>query len=115
MNVYSYFHVVTRDDWRIAATLGVHHGGPADRDDGFIHLSTKDQVPQTLARHFPGQDDLLLMEIAAQHMPVLPYWEEGENGELFPHLYDSLPLSAIRRVHALALDENGVHAIPALA
>ena len=39
-------------------------------------------------------------------------WEASRGGQLFPHLYDVLPLSAVVRVWDLQLDENHKHLFP---
>ncbi|MBR84005.1 MAG: hypothetical protein CMF66_08865 [Magnetovibrio sp.] len=39
-------------------------------------------------------------------------WEPSRDGQLFPHLYGDLPLSAVRRVDPLELDTDGVHQFP---
>lgn len=69
-------------------------GSADDRRDGFIHLSTRDQLEGTLARHFAGRDGL---HIAAVDLSVLGdaiRWEAARD-EDFPHLYGDLPLTAV--------------------
>ena len=39
---------------------GVFHGSPVDIADGYIHLSCRSQVAETLDKHFSGIDGLML-------------------------------------------------------
>lgn len=47
--------------WNAALAIGVFAGSEDDARDGFIHLSTAEQVPGTLAKYFRNQPDLLLI------------------------------------------------------
>jgi len=100
--------------WREAEKTGVFSGAPIDLADGFIHFSTADQVKETAAKHFAGQDDLLLIAIdAAKLGPELKY-EVSRGGALFPHLYAPLDLANVLWVGPLPLGADGVHQFPAL-
>jgi uncharacterized protein (DUF952 family) len=83
-----------------------------DLADGFIHLSTAAQVRETAARHFSGQTDLLLISVDTIALGDDLKWEPSRGGDLFPHLYAVLPLSAVRAVEELPLGPNGVHRFP---
>jgi len=41
-------------------------------------------------------------------------WEPSRQGALFPHLYGTLPVSAVRSVHDIPLDVDGVPRLPSL-
>jgi uncharacterized protein (DUF952 family) len=100
--------------WREAERAGVFSGAPVDVRDGFIHLSTAAQVRETAAKHFRGQDDLLLIAVDADALgPGLRY-EPSRGGDLFPHVHGALPLSAVRWVKPLPRDANGGHVFPEL-
>ena len=85
----------------LSEAAGVFAGSPIDLLDGYIHLSTRRQVRETAARHFAGLDDLLLVAVTITALDVR--WEASRNGDLFPHLYGTLPLSQVRWVAPLAL------------
>lgn len=100
--------------WREAERAGVFAGAPVDHADGFIHFSTAAQVAETAARHFAGKEDLLLLAVDAAVLgPALRY-EPSRGGQLFPHLYGTLPLTAVRWVRLLPLGANGRHVFPEL-
>jgi uncharacterized protein (DUF952 family) len=98
--------------WREAEAAGRFDGAPVDRADGFIHFSTAEQSAETAARHFAGQDNLLLVAVDAAALgPALKY-EVSRGGALFPHLYGDLAVKAVQRVDPLPLDEKGRHVFP---
>jgi uncharacterized protein (DUF952 family) len=99
--------------WRAAERAGVFIGAPVDLADGFIHFSTAEQVAETAARHFAGQEDLVLLAVDSAALgPALRY-EASRGGALFPHLYGTLPLSAVRWMKPLPLGAEG-HLFPEL-
>ena len=98
--------------WRIAEAAGRFDGAPVDRADGYIHFSTAAQVRETAARHFSGQAGLLLVAVDPAQLGDDLRWEPSRGGDLFPHLYASLPISAVRRVEDLPLGPDGHHAFP---
>lgn len=99
--------------WREAERAGHLEGAPVDLADGFIHFSTAAQVAETAARHFAGQADLVLVHVDVDALsPALLRFEPSRGGDLFPHLYGHLPLSAVTRVVPLPLGDEGRHAFP---
>ena len=99
--------------WREAERIGAFTGAPVDRADGFIHFSTAAQVKETAARHFAGQGDLVLVAVDAAALGMALRYERSRGDALFPHLYGTLPLSAVRWVKPLPLESCG-HAFPEL-
>ena len=100
--------------WREAEAAGRFDGAPIDHADGFIHFSTADQVPETAAKHFAGQEELLLIAIDAKALGQDLKYETSRGGALFPHLYAPLPLSAVKWVKPLPLGADGRHVFPDL-
>jgi uncharacterized protein (DUF952 family) len=87
-------------------------GTSDDLRDGYIHLSAGHQVAGTLAKHFPGQEDLLLLTLDTDKLGPALKWEPSRGGEDFPHLYGPLDLAAIVKVDALQLDDDNRHILP---
>jgi uncharacterized protein (DUF952 family) len=108
------FKLIDRPSWRAAEGAGTFAGSVVDARDGFIHFSTAAQVRETAARHFAGQGDLLLVAVDAAALGDALRWEPSRGGDLFPHLYGALPLSAVRRVSDVGLDDAGQHVFPGL-
>lgn len=100
--------------WRDAEAAGVFSGAPVDLADGFIHFSTAEQVRETAAKHFAGQDNLLLIAIDAEKLGDALKWEVSRGGALFPHLYAPLDPASAVWVRPLPLGEDGKHEFPEL-
>lgn len=66
---------------------GVFAGSADDRRDGFIHLSTAEQLAATLDRHFAGETGLWLATLDTHALGAALKWEPSRGGALFPHLY----------------------------
>jgi uncharacterized protein (DUF952 family) len=101
--------------WREAERAGVFAGSTVDHADGFIHFSTAEQAAETAARHFAGQTGLLLVAVDAEALRERLRYETSRGGALFPHLYEALPLAAVRWVKPLPLGPDGRHVFPELA
>ena len=98
--------------WREAESHGRFEGAPIDLADGFIHFSTHDQAAATARLHFAGQDNLLLVAVDAGLLGDKLVYETSRGGALFPHLFATLDLSAVKWVKPLPLGEDGLHQFP---
>ena len=107
------FKIVGAHEWHAAEAEGRFIGSPVDLDDGFIHFSTAAQARETAARHFAGRKGLLLVAVDADALGEALKWEPSRGGDLFPHLYDVLPMTAVTAVHDLPLGPEGEHVFPA--
>lgn len=108
MLVYKIFRA---SEWETFRAAGETAGSPADLADGFVHLSTADQAPETAARHFPGEDDLTLCAFDACALGDALRWEPSRGGALFPHLRRSLRLEEVSWHAPLPL-QDGRHRFP---
>jgi uncharacterized protein (DUF952 family) len=106
------FKICPEPEWRAADAAGVYRGSVHDERDGFIHFSTSMQLPGTLAKHYAGQGNLLLIAVAAVALGGALKWEPARGGSLFPHLYAPLPAAAALWVRPIALAPDGTHIIP---
>jgi uncharacterized protein (DUF952 family) len=103
------YKIAPRTLWREAERAGAFEGAPIDLQDGFIHFSTGEQAVETAARHFSGQNDLLLIAVDAEALgPALKY-ELSRGGALFPHLYATLPMAVVKWVRPLPVGADGLH------
>jgi len=108
------YKIVPASLWREAEAAGRFAGSAVDRKDGFIHFSTAEQVAETAARHFAGENDLVLVRVDAARLGAALKWEPSRGGALFPHLYGELDLAAVSKVDALPLGPDGRHVFPPL-
>ncbi|WP_048648235.1 DUF952 domain-containing protein [Nitratireductor soli] len=109
------YKICPRPLWQEAEAAGVFNGAPIDLADGYIHFSTAEQARETAARHFAGQDDLVLVAVDAGALGEALRFEVSRGGALFPHLYAPLALGAVCWVRPLPLGADGAHLFPGLA
>lgn len=106
------YKIIDRDEWDTARACGRYTGSADDRRDGFIHFSTAAQMKVTAAKHFAGQQNLVLLALEAGRLGEALKWEPSRGGDLFPHLYGSMPASAVVKTWPLLLGEDGTHQFP---
>lgn len=95
MSALTAFKVLTQHQWADFERERVFRGAPVDIADGYIHLSTAEQLEGTIARHFAGQSCLMIAEVDLVQFGDAIRWEESRGGALFPHLYAELPIHAV--------------------
>jgi uncharacterized protein (DUF952 family) len=108
------YKIVPAALWQEAKRTGRFDGAPIDLADGFIHFSTGEQAIETAARHFEGQEGLLLVAIDGDALGEELVYEPSRGGALFPHLYAPLFLSAVLWEKPLPLGADGLHVFPEL-
>ncbi len=89
------YKILTADQWSKFQSEGIFTGAPVDLADGYIHMSTADQLDETLAKHFAGQSGLVIATIDLAVLGDALKWEISRGGALFPHYYGVLPMAAV--------------------
>jgi uncharacterized protein (DUF952 family) len=107
------YKILTKEQFASLKADGAFAGAPVDLQDGYIHMSTRAQAAETAAKHFAGQDELVLAMVDLAALPSPVKWEESRGGQLFPHLYGPLPYEAVTKKVVLRLDGDGRHLFPA--
>jgi uncharacterized protein (DUF952 family) len=107
------YKICTKAAFAEAESKGRFEGSADDVRDGFIHLSAGHQVEGTLATHFRGQRDLVILAVDPDALGANLRWESSRGGTLFPHLYGPLDLAAVLSAMPLKLAEDGTHRLPA--
>lgn len=108
------YKICPRTLWQQAEQAGRFDGAPVDLSDGFIHFSTAAQVRETAAKHFAGQDDLLLIAVDGDALGAALRYEVSRGGAPFPHLYAPLDPATVLWAKPLPLDPSGAHRFPRL-
>lgn len=109
------FKILPRIAWNGFRESGRFGGSEVDLQDGFIHFSYAHQLAETARRHFAGQSDLVLLEVAGDRLGQALREEPSRGGDLFPHLYGDLDLAAVLAVKPIGQDCEGMPVLPALA
>ncbi|WP_265500849.1 DUF952 domain-containing protein [Paracoccus beibuensis] len=101
------YKILRASEWADLQIAGSSAGAPVDIADGYIHLSTAEQVHGTLSKHFAGKNDVMLLACDADDLAADLKWEPSRGGALFPHLYRVLHLSDIKWSRPIALTDAG--------
>jgi uncharacterized protein (DUF952 family) len=103
-------HLCSKDEWRSAQDDGEHRPDSLSAN-GFVHLSTPEQVHLPANRLYAGRTDLVLLRIDPTRLTAPVRWEPGvatdPDAMLFPHLYGALPVEAVINVTQYLPDERG--------
>ena len=111
MNLEFIFKILDKEEWHKAKKTGIYNGSKKDFEDGYIHFSEEDQVEQTLNKHYPKKENLILLRVNAFKLEHL-LWEQASNGDMYPHLYSPLDISMVVNEYELPLNEDGSHKLP---
>lgn len=112
MSAAAIYKIVPAALWQTAEAAGRFDGASIDLTDGFIHFSTAEQARETAARYFAGQEGLMLVAVDAAALGDKLVFEPSRGGDLFPHLYAPLLLSAVLWAKPLPLSDEGTHIFP---
>lgn len=107
------FHIISRTAWSDAQAAETYVPERYD-EEGFIHLSKRDQILRPANLLYQGHSDLVLLEIESASLAAEVRYEPGSHGEdeLFPHLYGPLNLKAVRAVHDFPCEPDGSFILP---
>ena len=111
MNLEYIFKIIDIEEWQKAKQTGTYRGSKKDIEDGYIHFSEQDQVEETLRKHYPKVENLLLLKVNAFKLKHL-LWEQASNGDMYPHLYSTLDANYVVDEFELPLDDEGIHELP---
>tara|TARA_B100000900_G_C20338294_1_gene617119 strand:- start:313 stop:660 length:348 start_codon:yes stop_codon:yes gene_type:complete len=106
------YKVCTKEEWNQALINGFYAGSEIDAKDGFIHLSTKNQLNETLTKHFQGKKNLIIISFSLEKIQDCLKWEFSRNGDLFPHYYGHLKTKFAENIFNLFLNTDGIHEFP---
>ncbi|MBW4710380.1 DUF952 domain-containing protein [Roseobacter sp. YSTF-M11] len=109
MMIYKIFRA---DEWAHLRANGETAGAPIDIADGYVHFSTATQAAETAAKHFAGEDGLMLLAIDTDRLSDDLKWEVSRGDQLFPHLYRPLKMADVVWAQPLPL-HGGAHQFPA--
>jgi uncharacterized protein (DUF952 family) len=107
------FKLLRPEEWTNWRESGVFLGAPVDLTDGYIHLSAREQVRETAAKWFSDVDPAILVMVDLPPLGDAVRWEVSRGGALFPHVYASIPSSAVAGHSKLRLGPDGKHIFPA--
>jgi len=100
--------------WEAAAATGSLAMGGVDERDGFVHMSTAEELQKTLDLYYGGATAIVILvcdiaKMEAAGGEVKFEWAESRQAD-FPHLFNiPLPVSAVTRTVPIATSADGKH------
>ena len=77
-------------------------GNELDFNSGFIHLSKKEQLKETLSKYFKNEKDLVIAEFKTENLTDYLKWEVSRNNKVFPHFYNNLKFTWLNKIYKKA-------------
>lgn len=96
------YKILLPSEWVEFEKSGRFDGSAFDRSSGFIHCSSRAELPATALRIFGEEPTLVVVALDPQCLGDAVRWEQGPNAVLFPHVYEALPRRAVVAVHHVA-------------
>src|ERR1051326_2232552 len=106
------YKVLTAEQMSVLEHERVFKGAPVDLQDGYIHLSTAEQLGETIGKHFAGQTGLWLIAVDLDAVSEAIKWEPSRGGALFPHLYGDLSLDTVLAYSEVHYEPDGSLRLP---
>lgn len=106
------YKVLTAAEMAALEADGMFAGAAVDLADGYIHLSTAEQLTETVDKHFAGQDGLHIAAVDLGSFGDSLRWEASRGAALFPHLYGPLLLETVIAYGPLERDDDGAVKLP---
>ena len=72
-------------------------GNELDVNSGFIHLSTDQQIKETINKYFK-KEQIYIVKFKISDLGDSLRWEKSRNDEIFPHYYGILKSSLIIKI-----------------
>ncbi|MFD5010198.1 DUF952 domain-containing protein [Streptomyces chartreusis] len=98
-------HITERSLWEAARERGTYEmstRGRTLKEEGFIHCSTRAQLPSVAAflyGSYDGPEDLVVLVVDPARLEApLRYEAPKPGGEEFPHVYGPIPVTAVVEV-----------------
>ena len=100
------YKILRQDEFLALETEGKTCGSREDIADGYIHFSTKEQIPETLSKHYSLERKLVLMAVKIEDISENLKWEKSRSNQIFPHLYAKLDFNSAMWFSPIELDED---------
>ena len=89
------YHITTAAAWEKAQLAGAYIAESL-AIEGFIHCSTKEQVPGVLERYYKGQSNLVRLTIDKSKITSPLIFElAGSINEVFPHVHGPIDIASV--------------------
>ena len=106
------YKILLGSELAVFKAKGCFNGTPSDLKEGFIHLSSADQIGEVVKKHYANARDAYVLAVDLDTMGTAVRLEDASNGKAYPHLYDTLMLASVIGCSTLKLCSDGFVEIP---
>jgi uncharacterized protein (DUF952 family) len=106
-------HITEQSEWEAARDAG-RYAPTTLATEGFIHLSTPEQVLFPANSFYRGRSGLVLLVLDPERLTAEVRHEDTTGHGEFPHLYGPLNLDAVTAVLPFEPEEDGTFSPPNL-
>ena len=92
------YRVMLNNEWDEFKKKKKFFGNKLDIQSGFIHLSTKSQIKNTIEKYYKNQDSIIIFRINVKDIAKNLKWEISRNNQLFPHLYGFINFIDVKKI-----------------
>lgn len=92
------YRIFKLNEYKKFKNSNIFKGNEMDFESGFIHLSTKAQLKQTISNYFSSNDTLVIVELKSSDLKNFLRWEVSTNNCKFPHFYNNLEFKWVNKV-----------------
>ena len=91
------YKILTPAEWEAFQQSGNFAGSDLDKKDNFIHAAFNDQYPRLIEKFFKDVRPIVLVKIDATKLEkgILKVEANKPGGEKYPHIYGTIPYSAV--------------------
>jgi uncharacterized protein (DUF952 family) len=104
-------HIIDRPTWEVAQEAGKYTPSSLTTE-GFIHLSTPEQIPFVANSFYRGQKGLVLLVVDSVRLSAPLQFDVVPEHGTFPHLYGPLNLDAVETILPFEPAEDGTFSLP---
>ena len=94
------FKIFRAEEFAAFEAAGETAGAPVDLADGYIHFSTAEQVQETAAKHFSGEEDLVLLALEGVHAAPTTGAATGRLAGSFNHYGEPDIATKVNKINA---------------
>ena len=89
------YDITTSDEWKAGQAKGAYESASL-KEEGFIHCSQQEQLPEVLIRYFSGKTGLVKLSIDPKKLTSRLIYEWSPSLEqTFPHIYGPINTDAV--------------------
>lgn len=101
--------IMSQEEWDASFAVGTTYVAVSEADlrDGYIHCSSREQLPGTLEKWYREYERVIVVTIEPSRLTSVLKWEPNAVGVPFPHIYGSIVPEAVAAAVALERDGSG--------